>query len=119
MTQWKTVGVRLSETELATLNQRLVQSGFKSLGELVRAYTIGLIDNGHLVDPLADKIADRIVNKLLASTDNVISQRVISPDSDGMKRAVVVQSGLVADATPKGHQPSKLVTWVQIPATAP
>jgi len=67
MQTWKTVGVRLSEADLTALNQRLAQSGFRSLGELVRAYAMGIVDNGHLVDPLAEKVADNIVNKLLTS----------------------------------------------------
>ena len=62
--------------------------------------------------------AEKIVNKLLTSSVDITSQRVISPSPDAMKRAVVVQSGLASRDAPRGHQPSKLVTRVQIPATA-
>ena len=65
--EWKTVGIRLKETELAILNQRLKQSGFGSLGELVKAYTQDRISNEQLVEPLAERIAERIVNILLTT----------------------------------------------------
>ena len=35
MSNWRTVGVRLKEEQLATLNQRLKQLGYSSLNEFV------------------------------------------------------------------------------------
>ena len=65
----ETVGVRLKDTEVATLDQKLKQSGFNTLGDLVRAYNEGLLTNGHLLEPLADAISAGVVNKLLTSAD--------------------------------------------------
>jgi hypothetical protein len=42
---WRTVGVRLSEEQLALLNQKLSQLGYSTLGQLVGGLTEGVITN--------------------------------------------------------------------------
>ena len=90
MQNWKSVTVRLKEEDIALLNQRLKQSGFSSLGGFVRAFTQGIITNDRLVEPLAEKVADRIVVKMSTSrpmittipaheTDKACGRRDLNP----------------------------------------
>jgi hypothetical protein len=65
MSDWRTVGVRLKEADVAQLNQRLKQLGYGSLNEFVGGITAGVVTNKQVVEELAEAIADRIVNKLL------------------------------------------------------
>ncbi len=67
MSDWRTVGVRLKEEDVAQLNQRLKQLGYGSLNEFVGGITKGVVTNKQIVDELAEAVADRIVNKLLNS----------------------------------------------------
>ena len=45
-------------------SQRLKQSGFETLGDLVRAYTDGVLASKQLVQPFADELTNSIVVKL-------------------------------------------------------
>jgi hypothetical protein len=62
---WRTVGVRLKEEQLAVLNQQLQKLGYATLGELVGGLADGVITNKRLVEDLAEVLSDRIVNKML------------------------------------------------------
>ena len=42
---WKTVGVRVKQQDLFTLNQRLQIYGFETVGQLISDFTIGTISN--------------------------------------------------------------------------
>jgi hypothetical protein len=50
------------------LNMKLQQSGFETLGDLVKVFVNGAITNEHLVDALAQNLSRRIVNNLSAFT---------------------------------------------------
>jgi hypothetical protein len=65
MPNWRTVGVRLKDEDVATLNQRLKQLGYSSLNELVGGIATGVVTNKQVVEELADVIAGKIVNNLL------------------------------------------------------
>ena len=65
MGNWRTVGVRVTEEQLAVLNQKLAQLGYSTLGELVGNLAEGVITNKQVVEELANTVADRIVNKML------------------------------------------------------
>ena len=65
---WRTVGVRLREEQVAQLNQQLQKLGYATLGELVGGLADGVITNKQLVEDLADVLSDRIVNKLLTTS---------------------------------------------------
>ncbi len=65
MSDWRTVGVRLKDEDVATLNQRLKQLGYSSLGELVGGIATGVVTNRQVVEELADVIAGKVVNNLL------------------------------------------------------
>ncbi len=62
--EWRTVSVRMKDSDIAILNQKLHQSGFGTLGDLVRAFNNGLFTNSNLMDALADNLSVRIVDKL-------------------------------------------------------
>ena len=68
MSNWRTVGVRLKEEQVATLNQRLKQLGYSSLNEFVGGLTGGVITNRLLVEELAEALAGKIVNNLLTAS---------------------------------------------------
>ena len=65
MSNWRTVGVRLKDEQVAVLNQRLGQLGYSTLSELVGGIASGVITNKQLVEELADVLSNKIVNKLL------------------------------------------------------
>ena len=65
MSNWRTVGVRLKDEDVASLNQRLKQLGYGSLGELVGGIAAGVVTNKQVVDELADVVASKVVNNLL------------------------------------------------------
>ena len=67
MSNWRTVGVRLKDEQVAVLNQRLGQLGYSTLGEFVGGLADSVITNKQLVEDLADVLSERIVNKLLTS----------------------------------------------------
>ena len=54
----KSVTVRMKIEDIASLNQRLAQSGFDTLGEMVRAYTQGIILYNQLVESFAETRQD-------------------------------------------------------------
>lgn len=64
---WRTVGVRLKEEQVAVLNQRLGQLGYSTLSELVGGIASGVITNRQLVEDLADVLSVKIVNRLLTT----------------------------------------------------
>ena len=68
MGNWRTVGVRLKDEQVAVLNQRLGQLGYSTLSELVGGPADGVITNNQLVEDLADVLSERIVNKLLTTS---------------------------------------------------
>jgi hypothetical protein len=59
--------MKLTDDQLATLNLRLQQLGFESMGDYARALTEGVVGNKQLVGTLAEDIADRIVVKMTTS----------------------------------------------------
>ncbi len=59
------MGVRVTEEQLAVLNQKLAQLGYSTLGELVGGLAEGVITNKDVVGELANTLADRIVTKML------------------------------------------------------
>ena len=64
MADWKTVGVRLREEEVGSLNIRLKQFGYETLGDFVRAVALGQIDPSKLANSdFADQLAVKIVNQ--------------------------------------------------------
>lgn len=67
MGNWRTVGVRLKDEQVAVLNQRLGQLGYSTLSGLVGGLADGVITNKQLVEDLVDVLSDKIVNKLLTS----------------------------------------------------
>ena len=67
--EWRTIGVRLKNEEISTLNLRLKQLGYDTLGEFAQALTKGIVSNRQLVEELAEVVADRVVNKLLTNTE--------------------------------------------------
>ena len=62
--QSRTIGVRLKASDVVPLNMRLKQEGFETLGDMVKAYTSGVIGNKQLVKPLADELSSQILDKL-------------------------------------------------------
>ncbi len=59
--------MKVTEEQLATLNQRLQQLGFETMGDYARALTEGVVGNRQLVEELANTIADKIVVKMTTS----------------------------------------------------
>ena len=53
--------MRMTDDQIASLNQRLQQLGFATMGDYARALTEGVVGNEQLVEALAD----RVVNKML------------------------------------------------------
>ena len=53
MGNWRTVGVRVTEEQLALLNQKLSQLGYSTLGQLVGGLAEGVITNKQVVEELA------------------------------------------------------------------
>ena len=51
----------MTDDQIASLNQRLQQLGFATMGDYARALTEGVVGNEQLVEALAD----RVVNKML------------------------------------------------------
>ncbi len=54
----------MTDDQIASLNLRLQQLGFETMGDYARALTDGVVGNEQLVGTLADGIADRIVVKM-------------------------------------------------------
>jgi hypothetical protein len=72
MKRFQTIGVSLKSEELSLLNQRLKQSGFNSLGDMVKAFCRGAITNRDLIAPFIEEISTQITNKL---RDSLVSNR--------------------------------------------
>ena len=56
--------MKMTEEQLASLNLRLQQLGFETMGDYARALTEGVVGSRQLVEELATTIADRIVVKM-------------------------------------------------------
>ena len=56
--------MKMTDEQLATLNQRLQQLGFETMGDYARALTEGVVGSRQLVEELATTIADKIVVKM-------------------------------------------------------
>ena len=64
MSKWRTVSMRMTDDQIATLNQRLRQLGFSTMGDYARALTGGVVGSRQLVEELATTIADKLVVKM-------------------------------------------------------
>ena len=91
MGNWKSVTVRLKEEDVASLNQRLAQAGYNTLGEMARAFTQGILTNNQLVEPLADAIADRIVVKMSTLSESMEFPQLNTPHHTAHLSGPVVQ----------------------------
>ena len=82
MTDWRTVGVSLKESDVANLNLRLKQLGYNTLNEFVHAMIDGKVSLDQLSKDggLADAIAEKIVNKLLTNRTLAMTQPSDSTD---------------------------------------
>ena len=89
MRNWKSVTVRMKDDDVASLNQRLAQAGYKTLGEMVRAFTQGILGNNQLVEPLAEEIADRIVVKMSTMRGQGLSSEINTPSNETARGPVV------------------------------
>ena len=56
--------MRMTDDQIAVLNQRLQQLGFETMGDYARALTEGVVGSRQLVEELATAIADKIVVKM-------------------------------------------------------
>ena len=80
----RTIGFKIEDGDLASLNQRLICLGYESIGPFVRDFARGLISNNVLVEELAKALSERLqqqsnpevnerltlIEKTLAGTDN-------------------------------------------------
>ena len=74
--EFKKLGLSLRSEDLVLLNQRLKETGFDSLGDLVRCFLKGGLTNADLVRPLAMEIASQIALTTQSSLEPVTSVRI-------------------------------------------
>jgi len=65
--KWHTVSMKVTDEQLAALNQRLQQLGFGTMGDYARALTQGVVGNRQLVEDLAETLVAKLVVKMTTS----------------------------------------------------
>jgi len=104
----------MKEEDVASLNQRLAQAGYNTLGEMVRAFTQGAITNNLLVEPLADMIADRIDVKMLTRGQVKGLHEVRSPGFEpglqAWRACVLLAPSMLDQAGRRPHDPEPSAT---------
>ena len=69
MVDRRTIGIKLNEEQIASLNLKLKQSGYTSIADMVRAYLSGSFStNEESLERLSDLVSEKVVQKLTLST---------------------------------------------------
>lgn len=61
--------MRMTDDQIAILNQRLQQLGFETMGDYARALTEGIVGNEQLVEALADRIVVKMTTNAAPAAD--------------------------------------------------
>ncbi len=88
----KTIGIKLRDEDLVSLNIQLKTLGYESLSDLVHTVIEGRFSNAQLVEVLADKIAELVVEKVnqrLTSTATAQSISVNALNCEASQRVMV------------------------------
>ena len=84
--------MKMTEEQLATLNLRLQQLGFATLGDYARALTEGVVGSRRLAEELAETLASKLVVKMTTNatpaTGAARAMRIVR--SPGLPRTYVV-----------------------------